>query len=103
MSVVAVFVYSVLGILVGSAVDRLNGAVQRGLKMRDPLLRLAVSLVLLVAVPFALAPLHSGDVFVHTWQTTLPGLYFAAFFFGTQSTLMANVQAVTGRVSESGQ
>ena len=92
MTAADVLGYTVVGIVLGTAVDRLISWLQRMLGLRGALCKLVLALGVLVCLPVVLATSPVGDAFVRTWQTTIPGLYFAAMLFGTQSTMMANLQ-----------
>lgn len=79
--------YAIVGAVLGHAVNKLNvWAIGTALPPAlSALMKLAVLAVVLAGVQWMSPGLGS------TWQRTTPGLFFAAMYFGTQPSLMADV------------
>lgn len=87
-----VILYSVAGIALGAGVNRLNRWLDDGIPRAYSSNKWLPVLLKLLPPALALAgvQLMSAD-FSLDWQTTTPGLFFVAFFFGLQTSLMEDV------------
>ena len=84
-------VYLVLGIGLGMAVNGLNMIMSRKFRKvyRSPWAAAPLHLVPVVMVLFALKFLVPS--FARNMTSTIPGVFFVAFFFGTQFAVMARL------------
>lgn len=80
--------YAAIGFVLGRATDAIG---KRVVRTRNPYLAalLRVTITALVLAVFSPA-------FHATWQATTPGLFFVTMFFGTQTTLIADITRTDG-------
>lgn len=78
---------SFIGIAAGLLVNKVNHQAANGINPRAVRL-----LVKLAAVAIGVALMEQvAPRFAQEWQATTPGLFFVAYYFGMQSSLMADV------------
>lgn len=83
----AVMLQSLVGLVLGVAVNAFNKAAVGGRWVRPA--RIALKLVPVALVALVAEAVAPG--FADEWQVTVPGLFFVTMYFGTQTSLMEDV------------
>ena len=82
-------VWGAIGILFGRISNMLTGWISKIGRVNNLVLQNFIQLFICAAIITLLRNLN--HYFGWTWQNTIAGLFFTAFFFGTQFKIMSNI------------
>jgi len=87
-----VAVQAVPGIIIGLALDQAMAKLQQRYSWR-PLTVIIIQVIIIILLLYIIE-MKISRFYASEWQNNTPGLFFVAFFFGTQANLITNIIAL---------